>query len=77
MLCSDLVSTSIHALKKLKYESGDYNLLNPLIYDFDWVTVEHDNINTYAENFTNKISELCESAVPSKIIIICPSDPPG
>ena len=62
--------------KSWKYESGDYDLLNQLIYDFDWTTVEHDNINTYAENFTNKILEFCESAIPSKVVTIRPSDPP-
>ena len=59
-----------------KYESGDYDLLNQLIYDFDSTTVEHDNINTYAENFTNKILEFCEPAIPSKVVTIQPSDPP-
>ena len=51
-------------------------MLNQLIYDFDWTTVEYDNINTYAENFTNKILEFCESAIPSKVVTIRPSDPP-
>ena len=59
-----------------KYESGDYDLLNQLIYDFDWTTVEHDTINTYAENFTNKILKICVSAIPSKVVTIRPSDPP-
>ena len=59
-----------------KYESGDYDLLNQLKYDFDWTTVEYDNINTYAENFTNKILEFCEYAIPSKVVTIRPSDPP-
>ena len=77
--------------KILKYESGDYDLLNQLILiligvllkmitsiniDFNWSTVENDNINTYAENFANKILEFCETAIPSKVVTIRPSDPP-
>ena len=41
-----------------KYESVDYDLLNQLIHHLDWTAVEHYNINTYAENFTNKIIEF-------------------
>ena len=50
-------------------------MLNQLIYDFGWITIEHDNINTYAENFTSKILESCESAIHSKVVTILPSDP--
>ncbi|MCG7881047.1 MAG: hypothetical protein JAY96_05605 [Candidatus Thiodiazotropha endolucinida] len=59
-----------------KYESGDYILLNQLIHDFDWSTVEHEDINVYAENFTKQVLNFCDRTIPNKTVTIRPSDPP-
>ena len=59
-----------------KFDNGDYDLLNRLIRNFDWSTIENDDINVYAENFTNKLLELSERSIPNKVVTIRPSDPP-
>ena len=35
-----------------KFDNGNYDLLNRLIRNFDWNTIENNDINVYAENFT-------------------------
>ena len=59
-----------------KYDEADYVRLNQLIIDFDWSTIKSENINTYAENFTDKLMELCSLAMPNKMVTIRPSAPP-
>ena len=41
-----------------KYDEADYVRLNQLIIDFDWSTIKSEDINTYAENFTDKLTEF-------------------
>ena len=38
-----------------KYDEADYIRLNQLIIDFDWSIIKSNDINTYAENFTDKL----------------------
>lgn len=59
-----------------KYDDGNYELLNNLVSEFDWSSIKSDNINLYAECFTEKILEFCHLAIPHKMIIVRPSDPP-
>ena len=33
--------------------------MNQLIIDFDWSTIKSEDINTYAENFTDKLMAFC------------------
>ena len=59
-----------------KYDEADYVHLNQLIIDFDWSTIKSEDINTYAENFTDKLMEFCSLAIPNKMVTIRPSAPP-
>lgn len=59
-----------------KYDNGNFELLKQYILDFDWHSLIHDDINIYAENFTNKVLELCGKTIPNKMITVRPSDPP-
>ena len=43
---------------------------------FGWQSLEDENINIYAENFTSKLLELCQATIPNKMITIRSSDPP-
>ena len=43
---------------------------------FDWTTLRHENINIYAENITDKISEFCNKTISNKLVTIRPADPP-
>ena len=59
-----------------KYDEADYVRLNQLIIDFDWSTIKSEDINTYAENFTDTLIEFCSLAIPNKMATIRPSAPP-
>ena len=59
-----------------KYDEADYVRLNQLIIDFDWSTIKSEDINTYAENFTDTLMEFCSLAIPNKMATIRPSAPP-
>ena len=59
-----------------KYDNGNYELLKEYINTFDWTSLKHENINIYAENITDKISELCDKTIPNKLVTIRPADPP-
>ena len=59
-----------------KYDEANLVRLNQLIIDFDWSTCKSEDINTYAENFTEKLIEFCSLAIPNKMVTIRPSAPP-
>ena len=58
------------------YDRCDFNLFRDEIQQTDWQSLEHDNIDTYAENVTTCLTELAKKHVPNKTIICRPSDPP-
>ena len=62
--------------KTWKYDSGDYDSLKRRINDFVWQSLEDENINIFAENFTSKLLELCQATIPNKMITIRSSDSP-
>ena len=59
-----------------KYDNGNFELLKQYILEIDWHSLANENINIYAETFTNKLLELCTNTIPNKIVTIRPSDPP-
>ena len=59
-----------------KYDQGNYAMLNRLIRDFEWNTIVDNDINVFAESFTNKILEFIERSIPNKVVTIRPSEPP-
>ena len=50
--------------------------MNQLVIDFDWSIIKSEDINTYAENFTDKLTEFCSLAIPIEMVTIRPSAPP-
>ena len=67
-----------HSFTRLiwSFDKGDYTLLRNKAREVDWSTTKSDNIDTYASNTTETILSLARSAIPSKSVIIRPSDPP-
>ena len=59
-----------------KYDEADYVRLNHLNTDFYWSTIKSEDINTYAESFTDTLMEFCSLAIPNKMATIRPSAPP-
>lgn len=62
-----------------QYHLGNYDRLNNLLYLTDWdrFFLATDNINLLTERFTLLISELAESCIPTKFVVIRPRDKPG
>lgn len=58
-----------------KYQQGDYPLLRQKINEFDWDTIENDDLNTYATNFSETLIELSETCIPNKVVTIRPNEP--
>ena len=67
-----------HCFKRTiwKYDDGNYDLLKQYVRDSDWSSLKNDNINTYAEDVTSKILELCKLTIPNKVITVRPQNPP-
>ncbi|MCG8033360.1 MAG: reverse transcriptase family protein, partial [Candidatus Thiodiazotropha taylori] len=59
-----------------KYEQGNYQLLRQKALETDWNSLQHNNINIYAQNITKEILTIAESCIPNKTVTIRPSDPP-
>ena len=59
-----------------RYDHGDYNLLRHKVTNSDWIELKHENINTYAKEFTDKLKNLAETCIPNKTVTIRPTDPP-
>ena len=59
-----------------KYNEGDYNLLNNKFANFDWTSVENDDVNIYAEQLTDTILSISKTCIPNKIVTIRSKDTP-
>ncbi|MEW8548517.1 MAG: reverse transcriptase family protein [Candidatus Thiodiazotropha sp.] len=58
------------------YEKGNYDELRNKVSDFDWNTVQNEDINQYALNFSNKLLEIASECIPTKFITVRPKDLP-
>ena len=58
-----------------KYELGNYNELRNSFANFDWDSTNDNNINIYAENLADTISENSLKFIPKKKIIVNPQEP--
>lgn len=58
------------------YEQGHYDAFRQRATEFDWNTVRHNDVNTYATQFSNKLSELAKEHIPTKTITVRPRDLP-
>ena len=62
--------------KIYKFHEGNYELLRNKAANFCWNSLADPDINTYAKNISDKITELTDSTIPNKIVTIRPADPP-
>ncbi|MCG8113681.1 MAG: reverse transcriptase domain-containing protein [Candidatus Thiodiazotropha taylori] len=58
------------------YNNGNYDHLRDMATNFDWNSCKDKNINTYAINITNTITNLASQCIPNRTIRVKPSDPP-
>ena len=58
------------------YEQGNYNNLCLKVSEFDWETICDNDVNIYAEKFTEKLLSLSEECIPTKNVTIRPRDLP-
>ena len=56
------------------YEQGNYDSFRQKVHDFDWNTTHDDDVNLYAEKFTDKLQ--AEECIPTKNVTIRPHDLP-
>lgn len=58
------------------YDQGDYDSLRSAVADTDWDSCYHNEIDTYAINFTNQLLDLIRQYIPNKTVNIHPNEPP-
>ena len=47
------------------YDRADFDLLRQKATDFDWASLQSDDINIYANNITEKIFSLSKECIPN------------
>ena len=52
------------------YEQGNYDNFRQKVHDFDWITTHDDDLNSYAEKFTNKLLNIAEECIPTNNVTI-------
>ena len=57
------------------FDRGDYQSLSRDIRETDWESLKSNDIDIYASNITNRISELADKHIPNKKVKIRQSDP--
>ena len=57
------------------FDCGDYQSLSRDIRETDWDSLKSNDIDIYASNITNRISELFDNHIPNKKVKIRQSDP--
>ena len=67
--------TPIYTRKIFLYDRGNYQAFKEDLQSTDWNSLKHDNVDTYASNFTDKVLELTNKHVPNKMIAVRQSDP--
>ena len=50
------------------YDRGNYQAFSNDLVQTDWQTLKTENINTYAENITKRITTLTNKHVPNRLI---------
>ena len=58
------------------YDRGNYLSFSRDIAETNWEILKNDDINIYAKNITDRITNLAEKHVPNKTVKIRQSDPP-
>ena len=67
--------TPIYTRKIFLCNRGNYQAFKEDLQSTDWNSFKHDNVDTYASNFTDKVLELTNKHVPNKTIKVRQSDP--
>ncbi|MCG8046167.1 MAG: reverse transcriptase domain-containing protein [Candidatus Thiodiazotropha endolucinida] len=57
------------------FDRGNYQTFSNDLIDTDWNTLKSNDIDTYAENITNRITSLTNKHIPNKLIKVRQSDP--
>ena len=57
------------------YDRGNYQAFSNDLVQTDWQTLKSENINTYAENITKRITTLTNKHVPNRLINARKTDP--
>ena len=57
------------------FDRGDYQSLSRDIHETDWESLKSNDIDLYASNITNRISQLADKHIPNKKVKIRQSDP--
>ena len=58
------------------FDMGDYQTFSNDLMDTDWNSLKSDDIDTYAENITDRITFLTNKHIPNKMITVRKTDPP-
>ena len=58
------------------YNQGDFNLLRQQVSNYDWNSVNSNDVNCYAQYFTNTVLNLAKQCIPNKTVIVRPHDLP-
>ena len=58
------------------YNQGDFNDLRQRVTDYDWDSIKCEDINIYATNFTNTLTNLAKDCIPHKNVKVRPQDLP-
>ena len=58
------------------FDRGDYKTFSNDLMDTDWKSLKSNDIDTYAENITDRITFLTNKHIPNKMITVRKTDPP-
>ena len=64
----------IYTRKVFLYNRGKYQAFKKDLQSTDWNSLKHDNVDTYANNVTDKVLELTNKHMPNKMIKVRQSD---
>ena len=67
--------TPIYTRKIFLYDRGNYQAFKEDLQSTDWNSLKHDNVDTYASNFIDKVLGFTNKRVPNKMIKVMQSDP--
>ena len=59
-----------------KYDQGDYENLRRKFHVFDWNSISINNVDKYAGNLTEVLSNDAKLFIPNKKVTINPHEPP-
>ena len=58
------------------FDRGDYQTFSNDLTDTNWNSLKSNDIDTYAENITDRITFLTNKHIPNKMITVRKTDPP-